>query len=392
MLRTIRIMLSPSAMTAVLRTFVFLFSLTTALTLPSDLEKQPLAIGDVNSKAQAASSTAPNPREYHIGCLKTRIAPKLNPSDCGYVLNQMILSGPDIYTERRFQHTSYQIDDGKRVPSRWQYETCEVTVFGQRHAYIQLSLYDVALTANRIVQECVTPEINPIGGLSLIGDSSKEFHVILQGHPRAISAKNSTVSQRSSVSVSKRMMGSPHVSETAMGARELVTRDPLAGVSPVSNDLVLTTNLTLPNYPVHCFNPLILHLQPAAAEDCFFIINQIILRLFDPTRQLTWGFTDDVDVNLSKPQYQKWQYAQCMISVKDNDEGQVNTFRPLDLANTARRISTQCLIYQDVKFGGVATIGIEGRGFYVFVGGPLASISAVRDMMLLGESTGVKSS
>lgn len=380
-------------MIAVLRTFIFLCSLSIALALPSDLGKPPRAIEAVNGTVPASSSTAPAPlRQYDLDCLRSRIAPTLDPSDCDYVVDALILSGPNVFVERRFEHNSYEIDEGRRVPSRWQHETCEITVFGQRHAYTQLTLYNVALTAEKIVQECVKGHADTTGGLSLIGESSKGFHVIVQAYPRIVSAKNSTVSQGPVVSVSRRTMQPQHDSEAAMGSRGLVTRDPLAGVPSVLNDLVVPSNLTLPNYPVHCFNPFIIHLQPAAAEDCNFIINQLILRLFDPTRLLTWGFTDDVDVNLSKPQYRQWQYGQCLISVKNNDEGQINTFRLLDLARTARRISTRCLIYQDVKIGGVATIGLDGRGFYVYVGGPLASDSASSDAMLLGERTGVKSS
>ena len=233
--------------------------------------------------------------------------------------------------------------------------------------------------------------------MCLIGDMSKGFHVLVRAftEPRSTSAKNYSISQRPAVGVSKRNIRSEHDSATV--TRGLVTRNPLTGVSRVSNNVVIISNSTLsvaapPRYPVHCFNPYILHLQPAAAEDCGFIINQIVLRLFAPTRQLTFGFTDAVDCNLTKPQYRQWQYGQCLISVKNNDESQIDTFRMLDVATTARRIITKCLIDAQPKLGGVATIGTDGRGFYVFVGGPLVSNPVLSDALLLRESTGVESS
>lgn len=75
----------------------------------------------------------------------------------------------------------------------------------------------------------------------------------------------------------------------------------------MSNYPVVVSNFTLsvaapPEYPVHYFNPFIIHLPAATATDCGFIIDRILLRLFDPTRQLTSGFTEAVDVNLSKPE------------------------------------------------------------------------------------------
>lgn len=168
------------------------------------------------------------------------------------------------------------------------------------------------------------------------------------------------------------------------------------GVSRVANHPAVTSNSTIgtvppARHPVQCFNPFIIHLQPAAATDCGFIINQIILRLFDPTRQLTFGFTDAADVNLSKPEYRAWQYGQCVISVKNHNVAQVDTFRLLDLATTARRITIQCLVNTQDKLGGVANIGTDGRGFYVYVGGPLISSPSLSDVMLLSESTGAES-
>ena len=80
-----------------------------------------------------------------------------------------------------------------------------------------------------------------------------------------------------------------------------------------------------------------------------------------------------------------------MISLMDNDMAQVDTFRLLDVATTARRISTQCLIYTQEKMGGVASIVTDGRGFYVYVGAPLGSNPALSAAMVLREATGTES-
>lgn len=76
-----------------------------------------------------------------------------------------------------------------------------------------------------------------------------------------------------------------------------------------------------------------------------------------------------------------------MIMVKNHDEGQIDIFRLFDVATTARRIITRWLIDTQTKVGGVAIIGTDGRGFYVFVGGPLVSNAALSDAMLSRDST-----
>ena len=381
---------------------MFALSLYVSMTsaLPSDLRSLNLANGDVDSVTSNSNITTPNLlRAQTVSCLNSRKPSKPIASDCDYVLNVMILQEPNVFKERIFKHMSYMTETGRYARSRWQYFSCEVEVFGQRHASQLLSLVYVAFTVDRIVRQCVNDVIDPKGGLSLIGDLSKGFHVIVQGYgePERSFGKNSSIPQQPTVSVSRRGLLSQHESENSAGPQSVEIRESLMRVSRVANPPDVTSNSTIgtprpARHPVHCFNPFVAHLQPAAATDCSFIINQIILRLFDPTRELTFGFTDAADVNLSKPEYQKWQYGQCMISVKNTDVTRVDTFRLLDLATTARRITMQCLLNTQDKIGGIAHIGTEGRGFYVYVGGPLASSSTLTDVMLFRESTGVDSS
>lgn len=383
-----------------LRKIINFLSLSTVFALPSELGKLPLAAEDIDSKAPRTNTTASNPiPATPITCISAIDSPKLTPSDCGYILNGMLLREPNIFKERIFRRNSYRTDAGGYARSRWQYGNCQVSVLSDRFAVQPLTLYNVALSANNIVHECVSGVRYPIGGVSIIGDVSEGMYVLLEGHvePDRLSSKNSHPSQQPAVSVSKRATRSQQDSENSARAPGVKTRNPVTSVSRVSNRPILISNLTLspaapPRYPAQCFNPAIIHLPPAAATDCIYVINQIILRRFDPTRQLTFGFTDAADVNLARAENQKWQFGQCMVSVKNNDESRVDTFRMLDVASTARRISIQCLVDTQDKIGGVAYVGTDARGFYIYVGGPLDSSPGFDDVMLLRGSTGAESS
>ncbi len=260
------------------------------------------------------------------------------------------------------------------------------------------SFLDVALTANKILSECVNGVTHPAGGSSAVADASDVkslFKVILQGPGvYGIAADTSGVSGQPAASVSRRDIRSQDASEIAGVSQELETRDPLRRVSHVSNRPTWTSNFTLneaspTDHPVHCFNPSIIHLPLAVATDCGYIINHLILRGLDPLRQMTFGFTDAVDINLLNPEHSKWQHGQCIITLANNDERLIDTFRMLDVVKTARRISTQCLGTTGRKMGGVSSIGTDGRGFYVYVGGPLDSSPVLSDVVLLNESAAV---
>ncbi len=260
------------------------------------------------------------------------------------------------------------------------------------------SFFDVALTANKILSECVNGVTNPTGGSSTVGDTSDVtslFKVILQGPGfYSISADTSGVSGLPAASVSRRGIPPQDASENAGGSQEIETRDPLRRASHVSNRPTRTSSFTLSeasptDYPVHCFNPSIIHLPLAVARDCGYIINHVILRGLDPLRPMTFGFTDAVDINLLNPEHSKWQHGQCIITLANNDERSIDTFRMLDVVNTARRISTRCLGTTGHKMGGVASIGTDGRGFYVYVGGPMDSSPVLSDVVLLNESAAV---
>lgn len=74
-----------------------------------------------------------------------------------------------------------------------------------------LTLFDVALTANRIISECFPGVSHPKGGTSLIGDVSKGFLVNVEGYLESASVSGNTTSgdvQPATEFFSKRMLES----------------------------------------------------------------------------------------------------------------------------------------------------------------------------------------
>ena len=375
---------------AFLTSALFLYvSLTSAL--PPKLQTLNLATGEINNNTSKADITAPGHlTEDVVTCLQTRHPPPLVPSDCGYVLNRMILQEPNIFQERIFRQYTYMTEAGSYARSEWQHGHCEVTVHGPKHSSQLLTLFNVAWKADQIVRKCIDGFAFPKGGVSLIGDVSARFHIALRGHwePESVSALPA-------VSVSRRAIPTRDNPSKSAAFQLVETPDPLMSVSRVLNHPAVASNIihnaaALSIYPVHCFNPLIIHMQPAAPIDCGYVVNQIILRLLDPMRQMTFGFTDAADINLSKPEYRRWQFGQCTIAVKNNDVARVDTFRLLDVAATARSIIIQCLVHTQEKFGGVAKIGTDERGFYVYVGAPFISSPGLSDGLLLREGIGLE--
>lgn len=364
---------------------LFLYVFTTSA-LPSGARGSSFATRKTNINISTSIGATPEPYPAHpVRCLNLALAPIVTPADCGYLINDKILRLPDVFKKRVFSNRSYKTDAGGYHASLWRHRSCGVTVEGYGSDTAMLSFFDIALAANKIVYECIDGVRNPKGGFSLIGDPSNSHVLTLHRIQfNDVSAEIFNISHQPAASISKRAIGSQSEPESAGASQKVETSDLATRASRLSDRSAVASNVTLTAgtptaYPVHCFSPLIVHLPPATAADCSYIINYIILRLFDPTRQLTFGFTDAADINLSKPEYRRWQHGECTISVKNYDEGQSDVFSLLDVAATARRISTQCLVDTRVKLGGVASIGTEERGFYVYVGGPLAVESGLSD-------------
>ena len=254
-----------------------------------------------------------------------------------------------------------------------------------------MSLLDVALAGDRIVRKCVDDFTFPIGGLSLIGDESKGFNVILQGYDESVSATNSSLSQSPAISVSKRAMRSRSNLENSADSQRVESRDQprdlsLTLVHP-AGALNSTSSVTAAwDHLVHCFDARV----TAGFSDCSHITIHIY-HLFNPLVKTTFGFTDAADINLSRPEYQKWQYGQCVVSLGNLDEAQVDTFRFIDVIVTAGRIDQKCVVDGwETPQGGTASVGALQSGFYVYLGAPLAPGSVSSDSTLSRRNTGTK--
>lgn len=123
------------------------------------------------------------------------------------------------------------------------------------------------------------------------------------------------------------------------------------------------------DYEIDCF-PRRSVLKNVVADDCHIIIDNIILGMDDPFRTRTWGFNDDVEINLSLPEY-LWIFEGCYIRVNNIDRTKVDKFRPIEVAETAQNIVRKCVVEAKEPLGGNADIGhlrFPTR-FYVVVAG-----------------------
>ena len=370
-------------MTAIIRTFTILHCLSAAFAQPSNPNPLPLVKPDPNSIANTSNAIAPTPLTADsIECLREARPAYLLRPDCRYILDEIFPKQPHVLRPRIFKHNTYETDSGTYARSRWFYRTCEVEVYGNRKVQQVMSLLDIAGVAGQIFEKCVNSLVIPIGGLSLVGDESKGFHVILQGVFESLSATNSSVSQSLDVSVFKRAMRSQSNGEKSVESQRIETRH-----HPRDSSLTLvqpagatnsTSSLTAAwNHPVHCSDARLTRLQETISRDCNYIANRIIYNLFDPQAQMTFGFTDAADINLSRPEYRKWQYGRCMVSLRNNDETQVDTFRLLDVVVTAIRISGKCVVDRwELKQGGTARVGALEHLFYIYLGPPEDPVSS----------------
>ena len=136
--------------------------------------------------------------------------------------------------------------------------------------------------------------------------------------------------------------------------------------SPMNTSSLLNPTAP-PEHPVDCFDPTYVILPRAAESDCNHIIQDIILRLPNVQEEQTFGFNPTANIHL--PQDANWSYGQCAILVDNGDKSSIGTFRFLDVALTARRISDKCVVESETSIGGTAYVGEHVPGFYVAVGG-----------------------
>ena len=386
-----------SAMTAIIQTLAILHCLSAAFAHPPNPKPLSLILPNPDSIANTSNTPAPTPLTTDsIECLRKLHPAYLLRPDCRYILDEIFPQQPHVLRPRIFKHNTYETDSGTYARSRWFYRTCEVEVYGNRKAQQTMSLLDIAGLAGQIFEKCVNSFVIPIGGLSLIGDKSKGFHVILQGISQSLSATNSNASQSLDVSVYKRAMRSQSNTKKSAELYRVETRhrrrdSSLMLVHP-SGATNSTSSLTAAwSHLVTCSDARLTPLQETLSRDCNYIANQIIYNLFDPEAQMTFGFTDAADINLSRPEYRKWQYGRCMVSLRNDDETQVDTFSFFDVIATAIRINGRCVVDKwEKKQGGTARVGALEHLFYVYLGPPEALDSVSSDATLSRRRSGAK--
>ena len=120
--------------------------------------------------------------------------------------------------------------------------------------------------------------------------------------------------------------------------------------------------------PIHCFNPYSTGIEHAKAEDCRVIIHHIILSYPNPMLPQTFGYNDEVDIDLRERDNAAWDYGICVIFVRNEHKSRVDTFRMADVAAAANRVTDECIEGKRYAVGGSTDVG-SSRGFFVGVGG-----------------------
>ena len=237
------------------------------------------------------------------------------------------------------------------------------------------TLLAAALIANKILSECVTSDRNGQGGFASAGSNEESLFVGLQGQladlkvngvddPEAPAPADSELSKRAlDAKVADRDL-------TRLQRRKVDPSRALILLNPATSLSNSTGSLkTVIDHDLKCFT-VGSRLTYAVADDCRFIIDHIILGMKDPFRVQTWGFTDDVDIDLLSSEYE-WVYENCFIRVSNGDETQVDRFRPIDVAQQALKLVETCVVDVKQPLGGYADIGNLGfkDSFYIVVAG-----------------------
>ena len=331
-------------------------------------------------------------------------------SDCFWIINMVLLRLDSLlFQDLNFNYNSFVDQSGTRYLSQWQHGQCTINVGSVKQWEKQtLQLFNVVLAANKILRECVEDQHIPGGGITSIGSPDSSFYVgvvgstdndathefnnssssnlhlsgediqrtLLHTNPNAESSveshdtTDSAISLPPSVSVEKRASNPQQRSSLSTHTQSLAQREAASN----SNLNLSSTNLSSrldapPDYPVHCFNPYSIKLKLAAAEDCQFVISNIILRYPYPMNPQTFGYTSSADIDLSLPENEKWIFRDCVMFVRNTNKTRTDTFRMVDVALTAHRIMTQCIVGVKYPVGGTADVGPVADNFYVGVGG-----------------------
>lgn len=322
----------------------------------------------------------PNPNSLvsKILCLDTRAGLNLTAvaKDCATILRNIIYYFDGPFEKRSFSYQKYLNSHGYWVPARWAFGQCSVYARSVQSASVEsFTLFEVALTANKILSDCVTSRGEGQGGMMPIGSPENLYYVGLQGYPTDTSSNaidNTGIQVPASDDVSRRTLDAEQSIHHSLGLepRKSNSSETLGSPNEQLSQSNIAGNLDSDiDHDIDCFPPES-HLPNANADDCNFVINFIILGMKDPFRAQTWGFNDAVEINLSLPEY-RWNFKDCLIRVKNIDESQVDSFRPVDVAELAQTIVQKCVVETKKSLGGNADIGrlAVPLSFYVVVSG-----------------------
>lgn len=288
--------------------------------------------------------------------------PNANVDDCNFIINSIIIGMKDPFRPQTWGYTDIA-DINLTLPKyRWTFNDCFIRVKNIDEKQVdRFRPVDVAEVAQSIVQRCVVETKERLGGNADVGQLGfpRSFYVVVSGTARRISWK----SQRNDTVPSLPSGGSQTLESRA------------SPISPEENpvSLIHTEGLTAGRkHPVNCFSPKgVRILKPATASDCSFIINEIILRLPNPMKEQNFGYTDAVDIDVSKAENNHWIYGRCAVFLRNFGEKTDvrDRFRFVDVAFAAHRIMEQCVEGSKYAIGGVADVGRFEDRFYVGVSG-----------------------
>lgn len=365
---------------------------------PSKTRSQSLnLISDTSPKKAISQVSLTNPGGYPVYPTKCFPPPWLEPdlddliTDCYFIINEVLLRKDDLlFQYLLFRYTEFEDQSGIRYGSQWHHGRCVINVScAEEDEAEMLQLSNVILAANKILRECIQAQRIPQGGTTHVGSPNGFFQVGVQERKYIdaadeagmsllsdldlpgretrrimlstvsnsespaldVNAKNSAVAP--GVTVERRGSDAERGSSLSTGTHILRPGSAFGG-----SDLALPAkNLSAsvkapPIYPVTCFNPYSVELKSAAAEDCQFIIDHVIMSYPNPMSPQTFGYSASVDVDLALSENGKWVFGECAIFVRNPNKRRVDTFRMVDVAITATRVLTECVVGARYPVGG----------------------------------------
>ena len=348
------------------------------VTVPN-IDRSPSQIG------LTSPSLNSQPPVYTVECLENRPGVNLATvaEDCTTLFKDLSLRTDEAFQKRSSSRPNHIHSNGHWVTARWAFGQCTIsTRYSQVASLDRSTLLDVALIANEILSECVTSDSKGQGGFVSAGSNEELFYVGLQGQLANMNVNGIDDPDDTALpdlDLSKRSLDARVANRdlTRLQRRKVDSSGALILLNQATSLSNSTGNLkTAIDHELKCFS-VGSHLRYAVADDCRFIINHIILGMNDPFRVQTWGFTDDVDIDLSLPEYE-WVYEHCYVRVSAADETMVDRFRPIDVAEQALRLVETCIVDVKEPLGGYADIGNLDftDSFYVVVAGTSKPLNA----------------